>query len=716
MVDARCRHRIGGAGSGGLGLPSDSGEGFVLGDAVTYQITAFAVSLAEGITLGDSISSKATYHVSLTEGLILGETNKGVDPVSKSDGLLLGDTVVGVFKGITYTEGLKLGESYITNIKGLHTEGLILSGLVDNQSTVTLVEGLKFGSTITIKRKQHMYEVLRLGDGDTIKAAVELTEGFVLGSANNPVINVSHTEGLVFGTVDKHVTTAKPNEGLVFSDSTSFMLNALKVEGLKLGETNTPSKIKVLHTEGLILGSVHPGVPKFQRSLTEEVQMGQSPQLDNSNHYQISEGFKISDTISEPFGFQDGVISDSFVRVLTDGNFKQTDGKWDDEIQWSYTPSKVSARIDWADKFLTVLDTLSPTVGYVSSNLKLKHTVNVYDVGERIRPFSTIGDWDQGYIYIRTTGYGALIPGFKRPDGKWDVFHTHSAGMRISKKILNSSAAWDILVTAPIVDMELDPNTVSNPYRESFIWYEGGGFNFAQRSLMAEGNAASVGPIDWPVDDHMFQGAIRHGNADGSNMWLFLPVALGTGTTNVCEAFFYSQTEPENWPFPTVMPLSVTPWKQSNNEITGWWLLDVSDTRKVTIPGSGTRTGVYNKFLFQDDVPVGATIKGVEVAYICASDLSYCKDQSVQLYIGGSATGDNKARTASKWVWPPGTPLPSTLGMRQMGDMDDLWGSTPTAAQVRHNIQFGVAFNVENTDASNREARLGSVKMRIWYN
>lgn len=65
-------------------------------------------------------------------------------------------------------------------------------------------------------------------------------------------------------------------------------------------------------------------------------------------------------------------------------------------------------------------------------------------------------------------------------------------------------------------------------------------------------------------------------------------------------------------------------------------------------------------------------------------------DLGAKLVIGGSITGDNKA---------VGTDIPSADTYLSYGSSSDLWGTTPTAAQV-NGSDFGLAFAVTSTGGS----------------
>lgn len=97
----------------------------------------------------------------------------------------------------------------------------------------------------------------------------------------------------------------------------------------------------------------------------------------------------------------------------------------------------------------------------------------------------------------------------------------------------------------------------------------------------------------------------------------------------------------------------------------------------------GTTSRYLHATNFGFAIPSAATIDGIQVRIQKReSGNDQVRDHTVQLIIGGTRSGDNKADTATNW--------PGTATNANHGGTADLWGLTPTAAQI-NSSNFGVA-------------------------
>lgn len=95
---------------------------------------------------------------------------------------------------------------------------------------------------------------------------------------------------------------------------------------------------------------------------------------------------------------------------------------------------------------------------------------------------------------------------------------------------------------------------------------------------------------------------------------------------------------------------------------------------------------------FGFSLPSGSVV-GIEAAIERSKTVGsgVCEDNTVQLLIGGTATGDDNA-TAGAW--------PGSDATANYGGAADLWGLTPTAAQINA-TDFGFMVKSIDTDGSN---------------
>lgn len=107
-------------------------------------------------------------------------------------------------------------------------------------------------------------------------------------------------------------------------------------------------------------------------------------------------------------------------------------------------------------------------------------------------------------------------------------------------------------------------------------------------------------------------------------------------------------------------------------------------------------------------VPVGATIDGMigEIERRNNGGAGGNIDNNVQVVIGGTRTGNNKALVG---LWP-GTDTYATYG-----NSSDLWGTTPTRTQVVAS-DFGFLLQCyRGSDAGGGLARVDHMRMTVYY-
>lgn len=112
---------------------------------------------------------------------------------------------------------------------------------------------------------------------------------------------------------------------------------------------------------------------------------------------------------------------------------------------------------------------------------------------------------------------------------------------------------------------------------------------------------------------------------------------------------------------------------------------------------------------FGFSLPAGAVIDGIVVRVkrreVAAAD-NVC-DHTIQLIVGGSRVGDNKADTATEW--------PTTTTNKDYGSSSDKWGLTPTKAEVEAS-NFGIAIRAGNlTGGTSSSAGVEVAWIDVYY-
>jgi hypothetical protein len=113
---------------------------------------------------------------------------------------------------------------------------------------------------------------------------------------------------------------------------------------------------------------------------------------------------------------------------------------------------------------------------------------------------------------------------------------------------------------------------------------------------------------------------------------------------------------------------------------------DGSETSAVTEASAPATSQYLHATNFGFSIPSGATVNGITVRVQRRQQFSTNPyDHTIQLIVGGSRTGNNKAVGGS---WP------GSATNADYGSSSDLWGLTPTPAQINAS-NFGVAVRAE---------------------
>lgn len=125
---------------------------------------------------------------------------------------------------------------------------------------------------------------------------------------------------------------------------------------------------------------------------------------------------------------------------------------------------------------------------------------------------------------------------------------------------------------------------------------------------------------------------------------------------------------------------------------------------------SGAQTHYLKALDFDFALNAGDTINGITVSigrYASqAGALRYVYDYIVQLVVGGSVVGDNKAATTTKW--------PTSEAAASYGGSSDLWGLTPTASQI-NGTDFGVVLSCKIYGATGATAYVDYITVTVTY-
>ncbi len=148
-------------------------------------------------------------------------------------------------------------------------------------------------------------------------------------------------------------------------------------------------------------------------------------------------------------------------------------------------------------------------------------------------------------------------------------------------------------------------------------------------------------------------------------------------------------------------PTAATGWTNPTNAFS------TNNVYATTSISAGANSGNLDVTGLGFSIPSTAIIRGVQV-YVerKTSASSTNRDLTVQLLKAGVTSGSNKANTGSLWGTGDSTVT--------YGDVDDLWSTTWTAAQVNA-PNFGVRFAAHNNAASAATASVDAITVTVTY-
>jgi hypothetical protein len=126
----------------------------------------------------------------------------------------------------------------------------------------------------------------------------------------------------------------------------------------------------------------------------------------------------------------------------------------------------------------------------------------------------------------------------------------------------------------------------------------------------------------------------------------------------------------------------------------------------VSPPANGNTSQRLRASNFGFSIITGATITGIMVEIEqSAANNSRHRWNSVQLLIAGSETGTDLSDASS---------ITTTKGFKTFGSSSELWGLTPSVAQV-NNSGFGVSFKIDRNSAQSTTTSLYRARVTITY-
>lgn len=135
---------------------------------------------------------------------------------------------------------------------------------------------------------------------------------------------------------------------------------------------------------------------------------------------------------------------------------------------------------------------------------------------------------------------------------------------------------------------------------------------------------------------------------------------------------------------------------------------DASYAQATSIAKNGAGSQYLHGTNLSLSVPAGATIDGVEaLVRRTANNYGNTYDHTIQLIVGGSRSGDNKA---SATIWPANTSINSAT----YGGASDLWSLSLSQADVVA-ANFGLAVRVAASTASAITPRVQYLQIKVHY-
>lgn len=138
---------------------------------------------------------------------------------------------------------------------------------------------------------------------------------------------------------------------------------------------------------------------------------------------------------------------------------------------------------------------------------------------------------------------------------------------------------------------------------------------------------------------------------------------------------------------------------------------DADSANASGIPKSTGTTQYLHATNFAFVLPNTGIVTGIEARTRVSSSPfnqnTYVTDHTIQLIVGGSRVGDNKANTVLRW--------PSSAGNNDYGGPTDLWSVPVNMADIK-SPSFGLAVRATNTFTTGvRSAAIYTVWMRVHY-
>jgi hypothetical protein len=203
-------------------------DGVSFGDTPSTTLT-LDVTATDGVSLGDTPSGALTIQASVTDGLSLGDTPGGAldIPVSATDGISLSDSVLAACTfQVAVTDGVVLGDQ--------PTEGGIIS--------VSVTDGVTFGDTPSAVTRilAEVTDGVTFGDsaGATLTIAAVVSDGVTFSDVASAAMRILATveDGVTFGDVAIDATFLPAGKvQITFSSKRASITFAADAPGVSFG-------------------------------------------------------------------------------------------------------------------------------------------------------------------------------------------------------------------------------------------------------------------------------------------------------------------------------------------------------------------------------------------------------------------------------------------------------------------------------------------------
>lgn len=196
---------------------------------------------------------------------------------------------------------------------------------------------------------------------------------------------------------------------------------------------------------------------------------------------------------------------------------------------------------------------------------------------------------------------------------------------------------------------------------------------------------------------HSFAGSIVTTGTGGSIVTSGFQIGNGTGNTGYVEFTAAATVSPgdHTWANPTNALTNIGTYAESTN-------LDGSELTYYL--------QVTNASAALAELQQSSSIDGIEVEVSGTGNDSASRElyeETIQLIIGGTKTGTNKANVSIQWA-------DTTVEVHTYGGASDLWGLTPTKEQLMAS-DFGVAVRFLSDGGQTTTARVYLVRIKVYY-